>query len=132
MDAFTEIATNNASVFLLVSSILMKFPGFINHNTSVLFIYFQPLVAQQIEACYKIMGVPQADMAEMTGNVAVSTREKQWQQKRVFFLTPQVMSNDLSRGLFPADQVCMRFQWRSRFKNDNLTASTSFDFFAKR
>ena len=53
------------------------------------------------------MGVPQSDTAEMTGNVAVSTREKQWKKKRVFFLTPQVMSNDLSRGLFPADQVCM-------------------------
>lgn len=27
----------------------------------------KPLVAQQIEACYKIMGIPQADTAEMTG-----------------------------------------------------------------
>ena len=51
------------------------------------------------------MGVPQADTAEMTGNVAVSTREKAWKQKRVFFMTPQVMSNDLSRGLFPANEV---------------------------
>ena len=69
------------------------------------FIIFQPLVAQQIEACYKIMGIPQSETSEMTGNVSVSNREKAWTQKRVFFLTPQVMSNDLSRGLFPADQV---------------------------
>lgn len=27
----------------------------------------KPLVAQQIEACYKVMGIPQAHMAEMTG-----------------------------------------------------------------
>lgn len=27
----------------------------------------KPLVAQQIEACYNIMGIPQADTAEMTG-----------------------------------------------------------------
>lgn len=27
----------------------------------------KPLVAQQIEACYKIMGIPQEDTAEMTG-----------------------------------------------------------------
>ncbi len=65
----------------------------------------KPLVAQQIEACYNIMGVPQDETAEMTGNVSVSHREKAWKQKRVFFLTPQVMSNDLSRGLFPADHV---------------------------
>ena len=28
----------------------------------------KPLVAQQIEACYNIMGIPQSDTAEMTGN----------------------------------------------------------------
>lgn len=28
----------------------------------------KPLVAQQIEACYKVMGIPQAHMAELTGN----------------------------------------------------------------
>ncbi len=28
----------------------------------------KPLVAQQIEACYNIMGIPQCDTAEMTGN----------------------------------------------------------------
>ena len=65
----------------------------------------KPLVAQQIEACYKIMGVPQEETSEMTGNVSVKLRTKAWQQKRVFFLTPQVMSNDLSRGLFPANNV---------------------------
>lgn len=27
----------------------------------------KPLVAQQIEACYKVMGIPQSHMAEMTG-----------------------------------------------------------------
>lgn len=29
----------------------------------------KPLVAQQIEACYNIMGIPQEDMSEMTGNL---------------------------------------------------------------
>ena len=31
----------------------------------------KPLVAQQIEACYNIMGIPQNDTAEMTGNLSV-------------------------------------------------------------
>ena len=65
----------------------------------------KPLVAQQIEACFKIMGIPQEDTKEMTGNVAVNERSKAWASKRVFFLTPQVMSNDLSRGCFPAKEV---------------------------
>ncbi len=29
----------------------------------------KPLVAQQIEACYHIMGIPQAHTAEMTGDI---------------------------------------------------------------
>ena len=65
----------------------------------------KPLVAQQIEACYNIMGIPQIDTCEMTGNVNINSREKSWNSKRVFFLTPQVMSNDLARRSFPAEQV---------------------------
>nr|XP_043903521.1 Fanconi anemia group M protein isoform X1 [Solea senegalensis] len=65
----------------------------------------KPLVAQQIEACYKVMGIPQAHMAELTGSTAAKQRQEIWRSKRVFFLTPQVMVNDLSRGTCPAQQV---------------------------
>lgn len=33
----------------------------------------KPLVAQQIEACYKVMGIPQAHMAELTGNKTIQS-----------------------------------------------------------
>merc|ERR1712155_240737 len=65
----------------------------------------KPLVAQQIEACFKIMGIPQSDTKEMTGNTHVAERKRAWTTKRVFFLTPQIMSNDLSRGLLPARDI---------------------------
>ncbi|KAI3367642.1 hypothetical protein L3Q82_026489 [Scortum barcoo] len=65
----------------------------------------KPLVAQQIEACYKVMGIPQAHMAELTGSTAAKQRQEVWRSKRVFFLTPQVMVNDLSRETCPAQQV---------------------------
>ncbi|KAM3595007.1 uncharacterized protein V6R79_017061 [Siganus canaliculatus] len=65
----------------------------------------KPLVAQQIEACYKVMGIPQAHMAELTGSTAAKQRQEIWRSKRVFFLTPQVMVNDLSRQTCPAQQV---------------------------
>lgn len=32
-------------------------------------------------------------------------RERAWRDKRVFFLTPQVLTNDLSRGSCPAHDV---------------------------
>ncbi|XP_041668468.1 Fanconi anemia group M protein [Cheilinus undulatus] len=65
----------------------------------------KPLVAQQIEACYKVMGIPQAHMAELTGSTAAKHRQEVWRTKRVFFLTPQVMVNDLSRETCPAQQI---------------------------
>ncbi|XP_040825749.1 Fanconi anemia group M protein isoform X1 [Ochotona curzoniae] len=65
----------------------------------------KPLVTQQIEACYRVMGIPQSHMAEMTGSTAVCTRKEVWSKKRVLFLTPQVMVNDLSRGTCPAAEV---------------------------
>uniref|UniRef100_A0A3B5ANG5 Fanconi anemia group M protein-like n=1 Tax=Stegastes partitus TaxID=144197 RepID=A0A3B5ANG5_9TELE len=65
----------------------------------------KPLVAQQIEACFKVMGIPQAHMAELTGSTAAKQRQELWRSKRVFFLTPQVMANDLSRDTCPAQQV---------------------------
>ncbi|XP_067847954.1 Fanconi anemia group M protein [Heptranchias perlo] len=65
----------------------------------------KPLVAQQIEACYKVMGIPQDHMAEMTGHTQALNRQNIWNAKRIFFLTPQVMMNDLFRGACPAADV---------------------------
>lgn len=89
----------------------------------------KPLVSQQIEACYKVMGIPQEHMAELTGtewhtshdshhcyllftrvdlltgSTVARQRQEVWKSKRVFFLTPQVMVNDLSRDTCPARQV---------------------------
>lgn len=65
----------------------------------------KPLVTQQIEACYNIMGIPQLDIAEMTGKMLPVARQKSWKEKRVMFLTPQVLINDLSRGTCQADKI---------------------------
>ncbi|KAM7164609.1 Fanconi anemia group M protein [Macrochelys suwanniensis] len=65
----------------------------------------KPLVAQQMEACARVMGIPPHHMAEMTGGTQVLNRKEIWHNKRVFFLTPQVMVNDLSRGTCPAAEI---------------------------
>ncbi|KAK2192917.1 hypothetical protein NP493_20g03036 [Ridgeia piscesae] len=65
----------------------------------------KPLVAQQIEACYDIMGIPQDDTAEMTGAMHRGKRSKAWLAQRVFYLTPQVLMNDISSGACPARLV---------------------------
>ncbi|CAN8215729.1 unnamed protein product [Coccothraustes coccothraustes] len=65
----------------------------------------KPLVAQQMEACGRVMGIPWRDMAEMTGGTQALGRRELWNTKRVFFLTPQIMVNDLSRGTCPAMDI---------------------------
>ncbi|XP_074960503.1 Fanconi anemia group M protein [Phalacrocorax aristotelis] len=65
----------------------------------------KPLVAQQMEACARVMGIPARHMAEMTGGTQALSRRELWSTKRVFFLTPQIMVNDLSRGTCPAVEI---------------------------
>lgn len=40
-----------------------------------------------------------------TGSTQAFTRKEIWGSKRVLFLTPQVMVNDLSRGACPAAEI---------------------------
>ncbi|CAK1545892.1 unnamed protein product [Leptosia nina] len=65
----------------------------------------RPLVAQQIEACYNIVALPQKDTIEMTGHMQVNSRKQHWQTKRVFFATPQVIYNDIKSGICPGDKI---------------------------
>jgi Fanconi anemia group M protein len=46
----------------------------------------KPLVAQQFQACFRVMGIPEENMAEMTGSVAAGRRADFWARKRVFVL----------------------------------------------
>jgi Fanconi anemia group M protein len=42
----------------------------------------------------------------VSGHLPPKERVGLWENRRVFFLTPQVMQNDLSRGTCPALDVC--------------------------
>ncbi|KAF5283302.1 hypothetical protein FQR65_LT13981 [Abscondita terminalis] len=64
----------------------------------------RPLVKQQVDACYNIMAIPKEVTAELTGNVndyfnlgtkIQESRKTMWNEKCVFFITPQVLQNDL-------------------------------------
>ena len=64
-----------------------------------------PLVDQQVKACYQITGIPAQDTAVLNGKVPASTRESLWQDRRVFFCTPQTVEKDIEAGRCPASQV---------------------------
>lgn len=58
----------------------------------------KPLVAQQIDACFKIAGIPRSATTMLTGGVSPALRSEEWKSKRVFFMTPQTLLNDLKHG----------------------------------
>ena len=65
----------------------------------------KPLVAQQMDACAKVMGIRKSEMCEMTGGVNPEERRRLWLEKRVFFLTPQTLNNDLVKSTCPWSKI---------------------------
>jgi Fanconi anemia group M protein len=68
----------------------------------------RPLVSQQLDACYKVMKIPERDTAEITGRQ--KTREILWSNRRVFFCTPQTFQKDIEENRCDARKiVCICF-----------------------
>lgn len=59
----------------------------------------KPLVSQQVQACFGIVGIPRSQTTMLTGNVQPAIRAEEWQTKRVFFMTPQTVIHDLKTGI---------------------------------
>ncbi|KAH8883931.1 P-loop containing nucleoside triphosphate hydrolase protein, partial [Thozetella sp. PMI_491] len=58
----------------------------------------KPLAAQQIDACLQVAGVPRSQATLLTGETSPVLREDEWATRRLFFMTPQTLINDLSKG----------------------------------
>ncbi|RKP07512.1 P-loop containing nucleoside triphosphate hydrolase protein [Thamnocephalis sphaerospora] len=65
----------------------------------------KPLVTQQMTAYRQTSGTPAQEIVELTGKQRPELRRQLWEEKRVFFLTPQTMHNDLLTGICPRDQI---------------------------
>ena len=69
-------------------------------NSQIVFVApTKPLVAQQVEACFNVVGIPRSDTSMLTGNVSPGLRAQEWLEKRIFFMTPQTLLHDLSSGI---------------------------------
>lgn len=67
----------------------------------------KPLVNQQMEACYHTVGIPRSQTAELTGGVTKPIRQEYWEERRVFFLTPQTLQNDIKTGLCDPKRIAL-------------------------
>ncbi|KAI9834746.1 MAG: 3'-5' DNA helicase [Sarea resinae] len=67
----------------------------------------KPLVSQQVEACFKIAGIPRSQTTMLTGGTAPGIRAEEWLSKRVFFMTPQTILNDLKTGICDPKKIVL-------------------------
>ena len=84
-------------------------------NGKVIFVApTRPLVDQQMQACHDICGIPSEETVVLMGSTkkkgktVSDSRREHWKEKKVFFCTPQVVSNDIETGdLNAKDVVCL-------------------------
>ena len=67
----------------------------------------KPLVSQQVKACFEIAGIPRSCTTILTGSTTPGLRAEEWQSKRVFFMTPQTLINDLKTGICDPKRVVL-------------------------
>jgi ATP-dependent DNA helicase MPH1 len=67
----------------------------------------KPLVSQQVSACLDIAGIPRSQTTMLTGGAPPGLRAKEWQSKRVFFMTPQTLINDLKTGIADPKRIVL-------------------------
>lgn len=67
----------------------------------------KPLVSQQVSACLNIAGIPRSQVTMLTGGAPPGTRAEEWKSKRVFFMTPQTMVNDIKTGIADPKRIVL-------------------------
>lgn len=67
----------------------------------------KPLVSQQVTACLDIAGIPRSQSTMLTGGAVPGIRAEEWQAKRVFFMTPQTLINDLKTGIADPKRIVL-------------------------
>ncbi|KAG8165434.1 hypothetical protein KVR01_005709 [Diaporthe batatas] len=68
-------------------------------NSKIIFVApTKPLASQQVEACMNVAGIPRSQATLLTGEISPALREGEWEKRRLFFMTPQTLQNDLSKG----------------------------------
>lgn len=82
----------------IAATIMLNFYRWTTEAQIVFVAPTKPLVAQQIDACFHICGIPRSDTTMLIGGIAQALRAEEWASKRVFFMTPQTLVNDLKRG----------------------------------
>ncbi|KAJ1311629.1 hypothetical protein OPQ81_010105 [Rhizoctonia solani] len=91
----------------IAGSVMLNFYNWFPTGKVVFVAPTKPLVAQQIEACHESCGIPGRDAIELTGTVAKALRRRAWEERRVFYMTPQTFFNDLKDGTCDPEDIVL-------------------------
>ncbi len=67
----------------------------------------RPLINQHFSSFQKFLTVPREKFSILTGKILPDKREKQFEEKQIFFYTPQTLRNDLVNGKYSLDNTCL-------------------------
>lgn len=90
----------------IASTVMLNYLRFFPQLKVIFMAPTKPLVAQQIKACCTIAGIHTSEVAVLLDKTR-KNREAVWAENQVFFTTPQVVENDLVRGLVHPKSVAL-------------------------
>ncbi|KAK4681986.1 3'-5' DNA helicase [Podospora pseudoanserina] len=82
----------------IAATVMLNFYRWTKRGKIVFVAPTKPLASQQVKACLDVAGIPRSEATLLTGETAPALREAEWETKRLFFMTPQTLQNDLSKG----------------------------------
>lgn len=90
----------------IASTVMLNFLRWFPEAKVIFMAPTKPLVAQQIKACCGITGIPPEKVAILLDKTR-RNRAAIWDEKQVFFTTPQVVENDLATGIVDPKSVVL-------------------------
>ncbi|SSD61597.1 related to ATP-dependent DNA helicase MPH1 [Saccharomycodes ludwigii] len=106
-NVLATIPTGTGKTFIASTVMLNYYRWTSTKDSKIIFMApTRPLVAQQIKACLGITGIPYDDTAILLDK-SRKNRETIWETKKVFFTTPQVVENDLKRGVLNPKHIIL-------------------------
>lgn len=91
----------------IAATIMLNFFRWTKDSQIVFMAPTKPLVSQQVKACFEIAGIPRSSTTMLTGDQASALRAEEWDEKRVFFMTPQTVENDLKTGIADPKRISL-------------------------
>ena len=76
---------------LIASVVLYNYYLWFNNGKVLFLAPTKPLIIQQMIACLKILNFNSNDCVLFDSSCSINEREKLWNEKRIFFCTPQVI-----------------------------------------